>query len=72
MGGLGVRGKAPSRRRNGGLGAEHPALEIRENHMLSTKCYGFLIKNNAFKTWHRNWLRNMIQLVVLMGYVGGG
>ena len=22
-----------------------------------------LIKNNAFKTWHRNWQRNMIQLV---------
>ena len=31
-----------------------------------------LIKNNAFKTWHRNWQRNIIQLVALMGYVGSG
>ena len=31
-----------------------------------------LIKNIAFKTWHRNWQRNMIQQVALMGYVGGG
>ena len=30
------------------------------------------MKNNAFKTWYRNWQRNMIQLVALMGYVGGG
>ena len=29
-------------------------------------------KNNAFKTWHRNWQRNMIQLVALMGYMGSG
>ena len=27
------------------------------------------MKNNAFKTWHRNWQRNMIQLVALMGYM---
>ena len=26
-----------------------------------------LIENNAFKTWHRNWQPNMIQLVALMG-----
>ena len=31
-----------------------------------------LIKNNAFKTWHRNWQRNVIQLVALMGYMGSG
>ena len=31
-----------------------------------------LIKNNAIETWHRNWQRNMIQLVVLMGYMGSG
>ena len=31
-----------------------------------------LIKNNAFKTWHRNWQRNVIQVVALMGFVGGG
>ena len=28
-----------------------------------------LIENNAFKTWHRNWQPNMIQLVALMGYM---
>ena len=31
-----------------------------------------VIKNNAFKTWHKNWQHNMIQLVAIMGYVGGG
>ena len=31
-----------------------------------------LIKNNAFKTWHRNRQSNMIQLVALMDYVGSG
>ena len=30
------------------------------------------MKNNAIKTWHRNWQRNMIQLVALMGYMGSG
>ena len=29
-------------------------------------------EDNAFKTWHRNWQRIMIQLVALIGYVGGG
>ena len=33
---------------------------------------GLLTKNIAFKTWYRNWQRNMIQLVALMGYVGDG
>ena len=32
----------------------------------------YLIKNNAFKTWHRNWQRNMMQLIVLMGYMESG
>ena len=31
-----------------------------------------LTKNNAFKTWHRNWQRNMIQLIALMGCMGSG
>ena len=31
-----------------------------------------LIENNAFKTWHRNWQPNMIQLIALMGYMGSG
>ena len=31
-----------------------------------------LIKSVAFKTWHRNWQRNVIQLVALMGYMGSG
>ena len=31
-----------------------------------------LIQNNAFKTWHRNWQPNMIQLVALVGYMGSG
>ena len=31
-----------------------------------------LVKNNAFKTWLKNWQCNIIQLVALMGYVGGG
>ena len=31
-----------------------------------------LIKNIAFKTWLRNWQRNVIQLVALMGYMGSG
>ena len=26
-----------------------------------------LTENNAFRTWHRNWQPNMIQLVALMG-----
>ena len=31
-----------------------------------------LTENNAFKTWHRNWQPNMIQLIALMGYMGSG
>ena len=31
-----------------------------------------VIKNIAFKTWHRNWQHNVIQLVALMAYVGDG
>ena len=52
----GSGGKTPSRWRHGGVGAEPPALE---NFALKKKQLSFraiLIKNNAFKTWHRNWL----------------
>ena len=31
-----------------------------------------LIENNAFRTWHRNWQPNMIQLGALMGYMRSG
>ena len=56
---LGVWGfgdKAPSRRRHGGLRAEPPALEnfaffCKGNFILGL----FWLKNNAFKTWLRNW-----------------
>ena len=27
---------------------------------------------DAHETWHRNWQCNMIQVVALLGYVGGG
>ena len=54
--GWGFGGKAPSRRRNGGLGAPPPALEsvaffCKNNFILGL----FWLKNNAFKTWLRNW-----------------
>ena len=45
------------------LGAEPPALE---NFAFFAKITYFrivLIKNDVFKTWHRNWRRNMILLV---------
>ena len=55
-GAWGFGGKAPSRRRHGGLGAEPPALEnfaffCKNNFILGL----FWFNNNAFKTWLRNW-----------------
>ena len=55
-GGWGFGGKAPSRRRHGGLGTEPPALEkfaffCKNNFILGLNW----LKNNAFKTWLRNW-----------------
>ena len=71
LGVWGSGGNAPSRRRNWGLEAEPPALEIL--HFFAKKNFGaILIKNNAFKTWHRNKQRNMIQLFALLDYVGSG
>ena len=55
----------------GGLGAEPPTLEILHfAKQLNFKA--ILIKNNAFKTWHRNRQSNMIQLVALMDYSESG
>ena len=69
----------------GGLGAKPPPTEARRfggGAPSARKFCIFLqiklnfraisIKNNAFKTWHRTWQRNMILLVALLGYVGGG
>ena len=63
----GSGGKAPSRQRHGDLGAKPPALEnfafSRKNNLILGT---ILTKNSAFKTWHKNWQRNMIQLVALL------
>ena len=71
---LGVWGRGPQPSEAGGMEAEPSALE--NFAFFLQKLFNFrgaiLMKNNAFKTWHRNWQCNMIQLVALMGYVGGG
>ena len=64
----GSRGKAPSHQRHGGSGGRAPSAHISLKKITYFQSY--FIKNNAFKTWHRNWQRNMIQLVALMGYMG--
>ena len=61
-------GQAPSRRRPSpqppearGRGAEPPALK--KFAFFCKKQFNsraILIKDSAFKTWHRNWQRNMI------------
>ena len=53
----GSGGKAPAAGGTGGVGAEPPALEnfaffCKNNFILGL----FWLKNNAFKTWLRNWL----------------
>ena len=65
---MGVWGEAPSRWKHGGLGAEPPALENFAFFCKNNNFRAILMKNNAFKTWNRNWQRNIIQLVALMGY----
>ena len=55
-----VWGQSSSRRRHGGVGAEPPALEKFAFFCKKKNFSAILIKNNAFKTWHRNWQRNMI------------
>ena len=56
----------------GGLGAEPPALKNFAFFCKNNLILDILIKNNAFKMGHRNWQRNMIQQVALMGYVVSG
>ena len=70
--GWGFGSKAPTRRRYAGLGAESPALENFAFFCKNNNFRAIVIKNNAFKTWHRNCQHNMIQLVALMAYVGDG
>ena len=60
----------------GGLGAKPPAAGGALANFAFFCKYNLILelfkKNNAFKTWHRNCQRNMIQLVALSGYVGSG
>ena len=72
MGGLGVWGQSPQPPEAQGFGGGAPSARkfcifCKYNLILE-----LLKKNNAFKTWHRNCQRNMIQLVALSGYVGSG
>ena len=53
------------------LGAEPPVLENFAFFAKITYFRAISIKNNAVKTRHRNWQCKMIQVVALMGYVGG-
>ena len=82
----GSRGQSPQLSEAGGLGTKPTVARGTRVWGQSTQCLKFLHffaknnlilelfkkNNNAFKTWHRNWQRNMIQLVALMGYVGSG
>ena len=71
----GSGGKPFSRRRHGSLGADGRGLGARKFCIFLQKYLDFstiLIKDNAFKSWHRNWQCNMIHLVALMAYVGSG
>ena len=88
MGGavLGVWGQGPqSPEANGGEGAKPPAAEDLGSGGGASSAQNFciflqnelnfsaiLIENNAFRTWHKNWQPNMIQLVALMGYMRSG
>ena len=59
----------------GGTGVWGPTPSARKFCISLQKYLNFraiVIKIIAFKAWHRNWQHNMIQLVALMGYVGGG
>ena len=57
----------------GGFGSGTPsAKKFCSFLQVELKFRTILIKNNAFKTWHKNWQRNMIHLVALSGYVGSG
>ena len=70
---------------NGGLGAKPPAAGGLASGSVASGAQNFciflqnelnfraiLIENNAFRTWHKNWQPNMIQLCALMGYMRCG
>ena len=67
---MGVWGQSyPGAGDTGVFGKEPPALEKCAFFCKNNLILGVFNKNNIFKTWHRNWQGNMIQLVALMGYV---
>ena len=69
----GVRGQSPLLPEAWGLGAEPPALKTFAFFFQNELNFiAILIENNAFRTWHKNWQPNMIQLGALMGYMGSG
>ena len=68
-----MRGRSPQLPETWGLGVEPPALKIFAFFLQNELNFiAILIKNNAFRTWHKNWQPNMIQLVALMGYMRSG
>ena len=69
---MGLRGKAPAA---GGLGSGGGASSAQNFCIFLQNELNFraiLIENNAFRTWHKNWQPNMIQLGALMGYMRSG
>ena len=60
-------GEAPSCQRWGYGGGSSSARKLCIFLHKYLNFRAILIENNAFKTWHRNWQPNMIQLVALMG-----
>ena len=70
---MGVRGRSPQLPEAWGLGAKPPALKIFAFFLQNELNFrAILIENNAFRTWHKNWQPNMIQVVALMGYMRSG
>ena len=64
---MGLGGKAPAA---GGLGSGGGASSAQNFCIFLQNELNFraiLIKNNPFRTWHKNWQPNMIQLGALMG-----
>ena len=66
-----VWGRSPQPPEARGSGGKPTALEDFA-FFCKNSFRAILIKYNALKTWHKNRQRNIIQLVALMGYVGGG
>ena len=64
----GVKGQSPQLPEAWGLGAEPPALKIFAFFCkMKLNFRAILIENNAFRTWHKNWQPNMIQLGAFNG-----